>query len=113
MLVEKGYKKETGFALLSKLRTTFLEMFTADKIERAKPYSLTKEFKNEAKSIVVSWNLSRFKCKELFSVDSYDKTEEAINALGQAKDATTRNLQKLLERDDKFDNLLNKADQMG
>lgn len=54
ILVEKGYKKETGFALLSKLRTTFLEMFTADKVERAKPYSLTKEFRNEVKSIVVS-----------------------------------------------------------
>jgi len=53
VLVEKGYKKETGFALLAKLRTTFLEMFSADKIERSKPYSLTKEFKSEVKTIVV------------------------------------------------------------
>ena len=33
--------------------------------------------------------------------------------MDQVKDETTRNLQKLLERDDKFDSLINKADQMG
>lgn len=32
--------------------------------------------------------------------------------MGELRDETTKNLQKLLERDEKFDNLLRKADDM-
>ena len=49
----------------------------------------------------------------MFSADSYDKTDEAIKMMDQVKDSTTKNLQKLLERDNKFDSLISKADQMG
>ena len=97
------------------MRTTFLDMFSAKRIKSAKSYSLTREFKSEAKALIVNYILLIIfnSSQEVFSSDSYDKTDEAIKALDQAKDATTRNLQKLLERDDKFDNLINKADQMG
>ena len=70
ILVEGGYRKETGFALLEKMRTAFGEMFTDDRIERAKEYSLSKEFRGEMKALI-----------EVFSADSYDKTDEAIKVV--------------------------------
>lgn len=54
ILVEKGYKKETGFALLGKMRSTFLDMFPKKRINDAKSYSLSKEFKTEIQALVVS-----------------------------------------------------------
>ena len=57
VLAEKGYKKETGFALLEKMRTTFLDMFSAKRIKSAKSYSLTREFKSEAKALIVNYIL--------------------------------------------------------
>lgn len=53
ILVEKGYKKETGFALLDKMRTTFLDMFPISRIEKAKAFSLAKEFKSEIRALIV------------------------------------------------------------
>ena len=54
ILVEKGYKKETGFALLGKLRSTFLDMFPKKRVANAKSYSLTKEFKTEIQTLIVN-----------------------------------------------------------
>jgi hypothetical protein len=53
ILVEKGFKKETAFAMLDKMRQVFLEMFTRQRISKAKSYSLSKEFKGDFKSIIV------------------------------------------------------------
>jgi hypothetical protein len=55
VLVEKGYKKETGFSMLDKMRTTFLDMFTQQRIDKAKAYSLTREFKPEVRALIVSF----------------------------------------------------------
>ena len=53
ILVERGYKKETGFALLSKVRLTFLDMFESKRIKKAKAYGLAREFRSEIKPIIV------------------------------------------------------------
>lgn len=41
-----------------------------------------------------------------------DKTDLAIAKMGQAQDAMTKNMQSLLERDDKLDNMLKKTETM-
>lgn len=41
-----------------------------------------------------------------------DKTDLAIAKMGQAQDAMTKNMQSLLERDDKLDTMLKKTETM-
>lgn len=40
--------------MLDKMRSTFLEMFPQNRIDKAKAFSLTKEFKPEVKALIVS-----------------------------------------------------------
>jgi hypothetical protein len=61
VLVEKGYKKETGFSMLDKMRTTFLDMFTLKRIAKAKSYSLSKEFRPEVRALIVRIWLKQFR----------------------------------------------------
>ena len=74
LLVESGYKKETGFGLLMKMRTTFCEMFTEKRIKNAKPYSLSKEFNGDMKNLI-----------KVYSIDSYDKVDVVINQFEDLK----------------------------
>lgn len=102
ILVETGYKRDTGFALLSKMRSTFLDIFSEKRIKKAKAYTLSSEFKMDMKALI-----------DVFSVESYDKTDIALENFGELKETTTQNLAKLIEREDKLDDLLGKADEMG
>jgi len=60
ILVEKGFKKETGFAMLGKMRQVFIDMFTQQRISKTKSYGLSKEFKEEFRTLIVK-NQKKFK----------------------------------------------------
>ena len=74
LLVETGYKKETGFGLLNKMRATFNEIFTEKRIKNAKPYSLSKEFSGDMSNLI-----------KMHSIDSYDKVDVVINQFEDLK----------------------------
>ena len=55
--------------MLDKMRATFLDMFSLERIEKAKPYSLSKEFRTEVKAIIVilaNYSYIYFKYRRFF-----------------------------------------------
>jgi len=73
ILVEKGFKKETGFAMLGKMRQVFIDMFTQQRISKTKSYGLSKEFKEEFRTLIV---------KKSKKNQNFEKNEK-INFLGK------------------------------
>lgn len=100
--VEKGFSKEIGFTMLENMRNRFRSMVKSEEISSAKAFQFNPEFKSELKALYVQ-----------YSTNNMDKTDIAVLKMNDMINVQTHNMAALMERDDKVDKLLEKADQMG
>ena len=99
-LTESEYKISLARAFLKDLQQKFLNRYTNKKIENANAYGL-KGFEKQIKESM-----------EFYNSDEADKVKNAIKQLHEVKDIVIDNIDKILEREEKVDLLVQKTAHM-
>ena len=94
-----------NFACLQEVAKEFNNKYSKRRIQNADAYAMDKDFKNTLKSSLHYYNINQRRLSEHQQVDALKaKVEDMKTTLG-------RNLELLLERETKFDRLLDKSEE--
>lgn len=99
-LSETDYKISLAKVFLQQLRKQFMERYPEHKIEKAYAYSM-KKFNKEIEKLIKHYNS-----------DKVDKYKACLNEVNKLKNQTLDNINKLLEREEKVEILVQKTKSM-
>ncbi|CAD8136641.1 unnamed protein product [Paramecium octaurelia] len=101
IMAERGLKMRIAFACLEDMKQKFFQMFQPQQRDKAISYGLNSQFSTEQKNKI-----------EYYNSPQADKLRMVSDNIQQTKDVMMENLDKILERGEKIDILVQKTDQM-